>query len=569
MEPVEIIKVGNTLGECALWNADTQSLWWTDIQERRLYRYDWETQSLTVTATQERLCSFGFVQGSKSLIAAFESGFALYNPFDGAMAWLARLEGHHLGMRFNDGRVDRQGRFWAGSMAETAGRAGKASLYCVDGAGRPSRRENGITISNGICWSPDGTQFYFADSPRRTIWRYEFDGASGGIFNRRVFAETPKRIFPDGACVDAEGFVWSAQWGAGRIVRYAPDGQIDRILQVPVSQPSCVAFGGPKLDLLFVTTARDGLKEDALRKETNAGDVLVYDVGVAGLPEMRCLLDTTRIRRQFETHERMTMSQTDGQNLTYRIVQDLGIAIVSGKYSIKNPFPIEADLCTQYGASRSVLREAVKMLTAKGLLSARPRQGTWVQPEGNWNLLDPDVLRWLLERKFSFSLLREFTQVRLAVEPKAAALAAVVAGPAEKTAIKNAIKRMVAADEGDDDPLAADIAFHVAILSATGNRFYLQLRSVTETALRFSIRMTNRVKGVHRASTSDHKKISDAILAGNAIAAETAMLELIQEALDLIKRADNGPAAETKPAAAKARNLRVRKAASQERSSAS
>jgi DNA-binding FadR family transcriptional regulator len=118
------------------------------------------------------------------------------------------------------------------------------------------------------------------------------------------------------------------------------------------------------------------------------------------------------------------VARTDGQNLTYRIVQALGVAIVSGTYTVKNPFPIEAELCRQYGASRSVLREAVKMLTAKGLLSARPRQGTWVQPEEHWNLLDPDVLRWLMERKPSYALLREFALVRLAVEPKAAALAA-------------------------------------------------------------------------------------------------------------------------------------------------
>jgi DNA-binding FadR family transcriptional regulator len=232
------------------------------------------------------------------------------------------------------------------------------------------------------------------------------------------------------------------------------------------------------------------------------------------------------------------LTHADGQNLTYRIVQDLGVSIVSGKYSVKNPFPVEAELCEQYGASRSVLREAVKMLTAKGLLSARPRQGTWVQPEENWNLLDPDVLRWLMERKFSFSLLREFTQVRLAVEPKAAALAAVVAGPAEKAIIEAAIERMAAAERGDDDSLASDIAFHVAILSASGNRFYTQLRKLTETALRFSIRMTNRYKGVHRASVRDHKKISDAILAGDAEAAEAATHELIQEALDLINKAE-------------------------------
>ncbi len=225
--------------------------------------------------------------------------------------------------------------------------------------------------------------------------------------------------------------------------------------------------------------------------------------------------------------------------MTYSIVQDLGVSIVTGVYSSTNPFPVEADLCTQFGASRSVLREAVKMLTAKGLLGARPRQGTWVQPETSWNLLDPDVLGWLLERKFSYSLLIEFTQVRLAVEPHAAALAAVVAGPAGRAGIRAAIERMIAAERGEDDPLEPDIAFHVAVLQASGNRFYTQLRELIDTALRFSIRMTNRRKGVRLASVADHKRVSDAILAGDAVQAEIAMRELIQEALDLIQKAES------------------------------
>jgi len=229
-----------------------------------------------------------------------------------------------------------------------------------------------------------------------------------------------------------------------------------------------------------------------------------------------------------------------GQNFTYGIVQDLGAAIVTGKYTKGNPFPVEADLCAQYGASRSIVREAVKMLTAKGLLSARPRQGTWVQAESSWNLLDPDVLRWLLERKFSPALLVEFTQIRLAVEPAAAALSATEAGPAEKVAIQKAIQRMIAAENGDDEPLDSDIAFHVAVLHASGNRFYAQLSELIESALRFSIKLTNRYKGVRLASVADHKKVSDAILANRPREASEAMRNLIQEALDLIKSEQAG-----------------------------
>jgi len=225
-----------------------------------------------------------------------------------------------------------------------------------------------------------------------------------------------------------------------------------------------------------------------------------------------------------------------GQNLTYSIANHIGIAIVTGVYSADNPIPIEAELCRQYEASRPVLREAVKMLTAKGLLGARPRRGTWVQPEDRWNLLDPDVLGWLLERKFSPALLIEFTELRLAVEPGAATLAARAAGPEEKLAISRAIERMQAADRGDDDPLESDIAFHVAVLAASRNRFYAQLGGFTSTALRISIRMTNRYKGVRLASVADHKKVADAIIAGKPAVAGEAMRKLIQEALDIIKK---------------------------------
>lgn len=242
------------------------------------------------------------------------------------------------------------------------------------------------------------------------------------------------------------------------------------------------------------------------------------------------------------------MTQGLGQNLTSSIVQDLGVAIVTGHYSEQNPFPVEADLCRHYGASRSILREAVKMLTAKGLLGARPRHGTWIQPEEHWNLLDPDVLRWLLERKFSLSLLIEFTQVRLAIEPAAAELAAQVAGPVEKAAIEEALGRMQAAARGDDDPLDSDIAFHAAVLRASGNPFYIQLRELIETALRISIRTTNRYKGVRLASIADHSKVAEAIVAGDAPKAAKLMRALIQEALDLIRKADRGTKSERRRA---------------------
>lgn len=230
------------------------------------------------------------------------------------------------------------------------------------------------------------------------------------------------------------------------------------------------------------------------------------------------------------------MRTTHGRSFTHDIVQRLGQEIVCGVYGAQNPFPIEAELCKRLGVSRSVLREAVKMLTTKGLLNARPRQGTWVEPESNWNLLDPDVLRWFLDRKFSPTLLLEFTQVRLAIEPMAASMAARLATDEAKAAIIAGLDRMKAAERGEDDPLESDIAFHVAILRASGNRFLAQMRDLIDVALRTSIRLTNRRKGVRLASIADHQKVSDAILAGDAEGASRAMRELMLEALVLIEQ---------------------------------
>lgn len=229
------------------------------------------------------------------------------------------------------------------------------------------------------------------------------------------------------------------------------------------------------------------------------------------------------------------MRNRPGNNLTYSIVQDLGTSIVSGTYSSDNKFPVEAKLCEQYGASRSVLREAVKMLTAKGLLAARPRQGTWVEPEENWNNLDPDVLTWLLNRKLDIALLEEFTEIRLAVEPMAASLAAQRAKDSDLLLIKNALARMQAAEAGDDEPHEADVAFHVAVLQASDNRFIGELRELIGTALRFSSRLTNRLKSVPFASVEDHKAVADAIMAGKPRAASRAMTSIINEVLELIR----------------------------------
>ncbi len=228
------------------------------------------------------------------------------------------------------------------------------------------------------------------------------------------------------------------------------------------------------------------------------------------------------------------MAEGETRNLTGRIVDDLGEAIVTQRFVVGDILPLEAELCTGYGASRSIVREAVKMLTAKGLLVARQRKGTLVQPESEWNLLDPDVLRWMLEREFSIDLLIDFTEMRLAIEPRAASLAAQNASGSQRRAIMEATDRMFAAERNEDDALESDIAFHVAVLQASNNRFMRQFTDLAETTLRFSIRRTNEYKGVSRASAADHRKVADLIVRGEPLAASRQMFDLIDGALDLL-----------------------------------
>jgi len=225
-----------------------------------------------------------------------------------------------------------------------------------------------------------------------------------------------------------------------------------------------------------------------------------------------------------------------GRNLTYGLLDALGRQIVTGAFDAR-PFPTEAELSARHGVSRSVTREAVKMLTAKGLLTARPRAGTSIQPVAQWNLFDADVLRWLLERKFSVGLLAQFNQLRAAIEPAAAALAATSADAAGIALIEAGFARMLAADRGEDDVLEADIAFHLAILRASGNPFFAQLRDLVSTALRTSIRFTNRLEG-RSADVAAHGAVREAILARDGAAAHRAMQAIIGDVMALIERHD-------------------------------
>lgn len=221
-------------------------------------------------------------------------------------------------------------------------------------------------------------------------------------------------------------------------------------------------------------------------------------------------------------------------NLSYHVTQELGRAIVCGDYGSTDSLPTEADLCLKFGVSRTAVREAVKMLSAKGLVASKPRQGIRILPEESWNILDPDLLKWSLEGNPTRSILKEFFQMRMAIEPEAAALGARYARPEHKQAIALALEHMRRAPRNSDIARSADVEFHVAVLYSTDNRFYIRMRDFIRTALDVSIRFTT--PDASATDTVDaHAKVYRAIDNGDAERARHSMRALIDDALVLIE----------------------------------
>jgi len=287
MHLLEVIPARDLHGEAPLWNVGDGRLWWPDIHGRRLHRYEPRTRTDDILEMPDRLCAFAFIEGRDDrIVAAFADGLGFLDASTLEVEWIARPE-IGTGRRFNDGRVDRAGRFWIGTMVEDD-RAGaeSAALWRLDRDGRLSAQLDGVRITNGLCAGLDGRTLYFADSPRRVIEAFEIDPDSGQLGERRVFAALDHGE-PDGSAIDSEGCLWNASWGAGQVVRYSPQGKPLCTIRLPVSQPSCVAFGGEGLRTLYVTTSRLGLDAGALAREPLAGNVFAYDAGAAGLPESR------------------------------------------------------------------------------------------------------------------------------------------------------------------------------------------------------------------------------------------------------------------------------------------
>lgn len=274
------------LGEGPFWDVTEQRLYWVDIKRRLIHRLDPTTGQDESWPTSEDVGSLA-VREKGGLVMALKSGFHFYDLVTGTATPAALPTGEPANNRFNDGKTDRQGRFWAGTMDDSHENP-TGGLFRLDRDLTLRKMVDGITISNALCWSPDSRVMYYADTPRRTVWAWDFEPERGEIDNRRVFLTIPPgEGVPDGATVDAEGFLWLAQWGGWRVARYDPLGRLARTIMLPVKQPTCPMFGGADLDVLYVTSASIGLSGEALARQPQAGSLFALDVGVKGLPERR------------------------------------------------------------------------------------------------------------------------------------------------------------------------------------------------------------------------------------------------------------------------------------------
>lgn len=272
------------LGEGPVWSARDNRLLWVDILAPALLTGDPAAHTFASRPLPELIGAIA-PRRRGGLVAAMQSGFKALDPETGALSLIAAPKNHKPGHRFNDGKVDRAGRFWAGTLAMTTA-PGEGTLYRLDPDGRVATMDEGFQVSNGMGWSPDDRRFYFVDTGPRRIYAYDFDLASGAIANRRVFVQVPEgEGVPDGLTVDAEGFVWCAHWDGWCVTRYDPDGRVDRVINLPVPRPTSCAFGGPDLSTLYITSARIRLSAQQLADAPLSGSVFALRAGVRGQPE--------------------------------------------------------------------------------------------------------------------------------------------------------------------------------------------------------------------------------------------------------------------------------------------
>ena len=274
------------LGEGPLWCPRDRVLYWVDIKGRAVHRYRPADGLCETTETPDEIGCVSLRENG-GLIAAFRSGIGFFDLQTQSLEMIADPEAHLPGNRFNDGKCDRRGRLWTGTMDDNAEQA-TGSLYRLSAGLEMVKVLSGIIVTNGLGWSPDDKTMYFTDSENRTILAFDYDLESGQTANQRVFAEIPEDAgVPDGLTVDSQGFVWGAHWDGWRVTRYDPSGRVERVIEMPVPRPTSCMFGGEDLDKLYVTSASIGLSEEQLAQAPLSGGLFEIDPQVRGLPEPR------------------------------------------------------------------------------------------------------------------------------------------------------------------------------------------------------------------------------------------------------------------------------------------
>jgi sugar lactone lactonase YvrE len=278
-------QVAATCGESPMWSMREQALYWTDNLEGTIHRLEPESgnaQSFDLGQNVQAIV----LRERGGLLLALAKGLAFYE-LGGELELLEEVEHDQPNNRFNDGKVDPAGRLWAGTMDNVEWDAPSGWLYRFDPSLELSRVQGDVVCANGLGWSPDGRTFYFGESFRYAIFAYDFDPDAGALSARRAFAtvEQDTGAFPDGLTVDAEGGVWSVHNGAGRVVRYAPDGDVTHEVELPLPQPTSCIFGGADLDVLYVTTSRQNMTPEQLERYPLSGSVFAVRPGVSGLAE--------------------------------------------------------------------------------------------------------------------------------------------------------------------------------------------------------------------------------------------------------------------------------------------
>jgi sugar lactone lactonase YvrE len=281
-----VVRAEAIVGESPVWSPRDKALYWVDITGQKIHRCHPDSGANDTFELPEPVTAVG-LREKGGLVVTLRKDFALYDPATKSLRRLSDPEADRPDNRFNDAKCDRRGRFWAGTMAAVKWAEPAGSLYRLDPDARVTRIQGDCVCANGLGWSPDNRTFYFTESFRYAVFAYDFDADTGAISNRRLFASVDKDsgAFPDGLTVDAEGCVWSVHNAVGRVVRYTPAGKIDRVVEVPVPRPCSCIFGGEKLDVLYITTARETLTAEQIARWPLSGSVFALRPGVCGIPE--------------------------------------------------------------------------------------------------------------------------------------------------------------------------------------------------------------------------------------------------------------------------------------------